>query len=170
MSQKTYFLYVIPDEDAYNSDDETLEFDVVFRELTLNGQPASLLTWFNALWDLTRKQTSNVENFVEGSLGCIPGGIWTLYDEESVPASGQITTDKDLRQYISTNLKVERQIVWSANALLVGTTGEFDVEWTFFNADADPKELGKYLSTLVERNGNDWKLKRNRWTGPAYFD
>jgi hypothetical protein len=109
-----------PDEDSYDDDEETVTYNITLTELTVNGEPATILQWFNALWEQARQTNKYeiVDNWVEKSLNLpsITGvsGLHSLYtvdEEDSIPKAGQINTEEGLRKYIAENLKVERKVV-----------------------------------------------------------
>jgi hypothetical protein len=128
-----------------------------------------MLQWFDALWACARSEGyEGAEKFAVDSL-CVPSIMMSVHGldsmfhargqdqsaEDSAAPSEPLPSDAQMKEWVKKNLSAERLVVAGKDSIVVGSTGEFDVEYAFFNLPAlRNKELGENLMPLwVERNG-----------------
>jgi predicted DNA-binding WGR domain protein len=152
----TYFVSMSPKEETYRGEDETVEYDIFLRELTVDGARCSLLEWFESAWRASADGEDAAEEHVLAALS-IPDmqsvhGIWGLWDEDERPKTFKpLNNEAKLKAWLSSNLAVEREVVIGQHGILIGSTGEFDVDYAFFRPQAlAAGELGKHLTPLLK--------------------
>lgn len=185
MSDNWFFAYLCPEEDGktYNSDEETVEYTVYFKDLK-----ESLASFFNRFYD----RANGFEDFLTNELGCVPSSAWGLYGEDDGPLEKESTskeksgsknkepkkkygynyeTDKDVIEMLINSIISERGIFPKDNSFIVCDTREFDHEWAFFKKDAIEKgELGKHLSKVVKIVDGNVVCDSKTLTLSAYLD
>jgi hypothetical protein len=140
----------MPDESGstYNSQTKTVEYTLHLKKL-----PDTIFVWFNNLW-----ASSQPDEFIKDTLGVeCPVGLWTVFGEYTSGNLPEILFDNnnDLFDWLMNNLVVEREIYKNPNSIIIGSTIEFDWEYSFFDIDAiSTGELGNYFKDYVKK-GSD---------------
>ena len=181
MSNRSYFMLLDPDDSGttYNSVNQTIEYQLILVELKIPDKAeCSVLDWFHHLYSF-----SNPSEFLKISLGMdeVRGltGTYTRDEDDDddndvkiPPAIEEVRTWDLFSTWIKNNLYVERHVNVSSNAVVVGDTSEFDIEYAFFNIAALPAGeldplLGQWLA-FNEENGTA-TLKESKVLYSAYL-
>ena len=163
-----YFVSICAEQNESTYDDTTdlIDYTVAFTPLAdESGKPCTLLEWFKGLWHGT---SGDCEKYISKTLKVDSMNqvhmLWCVFELELIESyPTHIQTEAELTSWLTEKMLSERFHKISPNGLFVGSTGEFDIEYAFFTAEAIALgELGKHLGSLVTIDPKTQTIQANK--------